>query len=452
MQGGIKSTGQQEKSYSTIPLLSLNSTTYFYLLFSLFFFYILNISFERIQANPRAVIWSDAEGYYTYLPGLFILKDYHKLPAGSMWPYYNEQGEFVNKYSCGVAYFELPFFFIGRFISKLKGTDPNDYFHPVYSKAIAFGGILIAFLGLLLLYKTLIRDHPEKVVYWTLLSVFFGTNLFHYATKEMGMSHVYSFFLFAAFLFHLPKFFKTPNLIHSILLGGIMGWIFLIRPTNLIIFLLLPLYNVYSLTSLKQRIRFFIEHFKTMIYIGLAAFLMLIPQLMYWKEMTGKWIYYSYTEEGFTFWNKPKIMAVLFDVQNGLILYSPMVLLMLIAIIIGWKVKKYHAPAILLIFSIATYLFASWWAWWFGGAFGHRCYVEFYALLAIPLAGLISRVYSSKQKLLKITFQGLLILLMVYSVRLSYLYSSIGGPWDGPDWRWNWEKYHWIMDHFFKIF
>jgi len=422
-----------------------------YLVFILAFLCLVIITFNRIKGNPRAVIWSDCEGYYDYLPGLFIIKDFHKLPSGSMWPYYNDKGEFVNKFSCGVSYFELPFFGIGYLISRLKGADPNDYFSPVYSKSVAFGGILVTFLGLLFLYKTLIRDYRENVVFWTLLSVYFGTNLFHYSTKEMGMSHVYSFFLFAALLFYIPKYLKTPNFLNSVVTGGLMGWIFLIRPTNVVVFLLILLYNVYSIDSLRERIIFFIKNYKSVFYIMVAGFMMLIPQLLYWKEMTGHWIYYSYTEEGFKYWNKPKMMAVLFDVQNGLLLYSPLVILMLIGIFYGLKVKKYHAPTMLLIFVLATYLFASWWAWWFGGAFGHRSYVEYYAILAIPLAGLINKVFSSTKRLVRIPFQCLLILLMIYSVRLSYLYTSIGGPWDGPDWRWNWEKYEWIMSYFFKI-
>jgi hypothetical protein len=288
----------------------------------------------------------------------------------------------------------------------------------------------------------------ENVAGWTVMSVFLGTNLFHYATREMGMSHVYSFFLFSVLIFHLPNYFKNPRLINSIILGAILGWIILIRPTNGIIILFVLLYHVYSMASFKTRILFFVRHYKSVIVITLAAFMMLVPQLMYWKEMTGHWIYYSYTSEGFKYWDRPKILAVLFDVQNGLILYSPLVLLMLAGVILGIKIRKFHSPAILLVFCMATYLFASWWAWWFGGAFGHRSYVEYYALLAVPLAGLICRVFSSPSIYIKISFQILLIALMVYSVRLSYLYTSIGGPWDGADWRWNLEKYEWIMSHF----
>lgn len=290
-----------------------------------------------------------------------------------------------------------------------------------------------------------------KVAFWTVLSVFFGTNLFHYATKEMGMSHVYSFFLFALLIYQISKYFKKPSFLNSLFLGSIMGWIFLIRPTNIIVFLLVLLYEVYSIHDFRERIKFFIQSYKSVLLIVLSGFIILIPQLMYWKEMTGHWIYYSYTDEGFKYWNRPKIFAVLFDVQNGLFLYSPMVILMLIGIFYGLKHKKFHSPAMLLIFILATYIFASWWAWWFGGAFGHRSYVEYYAILAIPLAGLIQKVFSSPRLIVRISFQFLLILLMAYSVRLSYLYTSIGGPWDGADWRWNWEKYEWILSYFFKI-
>ncbi len=293
--------------------------------------------------------------------------------------------------------------------------------------------------------------NKEDVAFWTVLSVFLGTNLFHYATKEMGMSHVYSFFLFTVLLFYLPKYLKSADFFNSVVMGGLMGWIFLIRPTNFILFFLLLLYDVYSFDQFKERIKFFIHHYSSVLIMIAAGFIMLIPQFMYWKEMTGHWIYYSYTEEGFKYWNKPKILAVLFDVQNGLLLYSPLVVLMLVGIFYGLKVKKFHSPAMLLIFILATYIFASWWAWWFGGAFGHRSYVEYYAILAIPFAGLIQKVFSSRKKIVRISFQFLLITLMVYSVRLSYLYTSIGGPWDGADWRWNWDKFEWIMSHFFKI-
>src|SRR6185503_8001840 len=139
-----------------------------YLFFLLIFLYLSNVTFDRVKGSPRAIISSDAEGYYTYLPSLFILKDFHHVSPGNMWPYYNDKGEFVIKFTCGVAYFELPFFGIGYLISRHNGFDLYDFFNPNYCNAIAFGGIFISFLGLLLLFKTLIQEHKVNIAFWTL--------------------------------------------------------------------------------------------------------------------------------------------------------------------------------------------------------------------------------------------------------------------------------------------
>lgn len=411
------------------------------------FVLLLPVMFSRIKPNSRSAIWSDSEGYYQYLPALFILKDVHKLQPGSIWPYYNDKGEYVNKYTCGIAYFEWPFFFMAKFLCYNLGHDPNDYINPVYCTANAICGFCFAFFGLWILNQVLRRQFTEGVSILVILSILFGTNLFYYVTKEMGLSHSYGFFLFALFLYLLPGWLKKPKVFQSFLMGLILGWIVLIRPTNALIGILIILYDVYSVAALKTRMKFLFANVRQLIWMIPAMILIIFPQLLYWKEMTGHWFYYSYTQEGFIYWKHPKIAEVLFDVQNGLFLYSPLVLLMIIGIIVGLKKKAFQAPALLLIFLIATYVFASWWAWWFGGAFGHRCYVEYYALLALPLAGLYQHVSSHWKMPGRLAFFSLVFVLMIFSVRLSYLYTSIGGPWDGPDWRWNWEKYMWVLSH-----
>lgn len=415
----------------------------------LLFILMIPVMLSRINVNPRSVIWSDAEGYYQYLPALFIIKDVHKLPPGSVWPYYNDQGEYVDKYTCGIAIFEFPFFLAGYALSIVNGLDPLDYFNPVYCRSIAICGLLFSFLGLILLRKVLLRMVDPVITFWVVMSVLLGTNLFHYVTREMSVAHVFNFSLFTLLLYLLPGFLKKPGRLNSLLLGAVLGWIILIRPTNIIIGLLLVMYDVYSIRAFKERIQFLIRHAWALVWMIPGAFLFFLPQLLYWKEMTGSWLYYSYTDEGFKYWNHPKLAAVLFDVQNGLFLYSPLVLLMMFGIVLGLIKKNFQAPVMLVIFSVMTYVFASWWAWWFGGAFGHRCYVEYYALLAIPLAGLYQYASTILKPPYRCAFFSLVIYLMIFSVRLSYLYTSIGGPWDGPDWRWNWEKYEWVLSHFF---
>lgn len=414
--------------------------------------FMLVVGLSRTASNRRAVIWSDAEGYYKYLPGLFLLGDFHRLEPGSIWPYYNDKGEFVNKYSCGIAYYQLPFFGMALLEHALRGQPTTDHYDAVFSRWMAVSGIVYAWLGLLILYHALRRTVSIRTAGWTVAAVFFGTNLYHYATKEMGISHVYSFFLFACLLHAIPAVLRRPGWTTSLVLGALAGSIILVRPTNIIVLILLLGMEVYSLGQLRDRAAWLWRNAGWLSLAAVVALLVWIPQFLYWHEMTGRWIYYSYTEEGFKFWKAPKIAAVLFDVQNGLFVYSPMALLMLAGVGLGLRKRAWHSPALLVIFCIATYLFASWWAWWFGGAFGHRCYVEYYALLALPLAGLLQAGFQARSAILRYALPILLVALMIYSVRLSHLYTTVlGGPWDGPDWRWNWDKYAWIMRHFFDV-
>lgn len=420
---------------------------YLFMLFPL----MLWAALYRIKANPRSVIWSDSEGYYWYLPGVFIIGDMHKLPEGTVWPQRNAQGEIIIKYTCGVALFETPFFLVTKWYCQLKNYDWKDYFNIHYCRAMAICGVFFGFVGLFFLQNALRRRHSEKIVFWTLMAVFFGTNLFHYTTREMSISHVYSFCLFAFVVWQTPRFLEKPSWTNAALLGGALGWIVLIRPTNALIALFVYCYDVYSWQALKERTQFFLKNLPKLGVSALAAFLFFIPQMLYWREMTGNWLRYSYTDEHFIYWNKPKILDVLFDVQNGLFLYSPMVLLMVLGIFIGLKERKYQAPSLLVIFCAATYIFASWWAWWFGGAFGHRCYVEYYALLALPLAGVFEKIFALRSKILRWLILAVVVFLMYYGTKLSFLYTWLTGPWDGADWRWNFEKIKWVWSYLFKF-
>jgi hypothetical protein len=413
---------------------------------------LLPVMRNRVAPNLRGVIWSDAEGYFAYLPAVFCLGDVHAVPPGSMNARTNERGETVIKYTCGVAMFQLPLFLVARAWSDAQGLPRTDIYNRHYSRAVALSGYLVGFLGLFFLKKALRRRGvSEGATALTLLVTFGGTNLFYYMTKEMGMSHAYSFCLFAFLAWHLPRFLERPDWRNAALLGGALGWIVLIRPTNVVALLFVLLFEVYTLRDLRVRVQFFLKNKTALGVAALAGGLFLLPQLLYWHEMTGQWVRYSYEGEGFPFWNRPKIAAVLLDPQNGLFLYSPLVLLSVVGAAIGWRERRWHGPAVTLIFWLSTYVFASWWAWWFGGAFGHRSYVELYAVLAFPLAGMLERLLGWSSRVGRYVGLAVVLFLIFYSVQLSFLYHRIGNPWDGPDWRWNWDKMVWIWSHLFDF-
>jgi len=58
------------------------------------------------------------------------------------------------------------------------------------------------------------------------------------------------------------------------------------------------------------------------------------------------------------------------------------------------KVPELFKP--ILFFPVLNiYIVFSWWCWWYGGGFGARALVESYALLSLPVAAAVERLWNS---------------------------------------------------------
>jgi hypothetical protein len=160
--------------------------------------------------------------------------------------------------------------------------------------------------------------------------------------------------------------------------------------------------------------------------------LLYYPQFKYWEMFSGDFFTYSYGNEGFKYWNSPKLINVLFSYQNGLFMYSPVLLFAMVGFYYLWKIAKDLAVISSSLFLLATYIFASWWAWWFGGAFGHRAFIEFLTLLAIPIAAFWQFTLRLSLKWKSIPLL-VLVLLIYSSLKMTRMYNP---PWDGLTWNW----------------
>lgn len=379
-------------------------------------------SFELLEDfGAESIIGTDSDGYYMYLPGTFIYKGFKDIPLRTPEYFHKspKTGQWNSKYTYGVALMELPFFLLAHLLALLlPGVSADGYSFP-YRVAIQFGALLYAFLGVRIINELLKEQYLWKIRWGVLMALFFGTNLMHYTIVEPGMSHVYSFFLCALlfFLYHRKKSMTWIGLCSLLLV--------LIRPTNVFLALLfLALY--------PKRIRDVFTS-KPILLTGLFAGLLFGLQLFYWKFMSGEWTFYSYNKEPtFIHYASPKMLKVLFDVQNGWFVYSPILIFPFIGMI--QRIKSGYRKDLILIFFflVMTYIFGSWWAWWFGGAFGHRCYVDFYPLLAFPFAYFLDKL--SQNKRLFNLVMVFMVLFVFYSIRMTVKYSP---PWDGADWNWS---------------
>lgn len=387
----------------------------------------------KILKHPENQIWSDMEGYYVYLPSVFIYNDFVKeavRDTNYIKPH-PISGKTYTKYTCGVALMEMPFFLATHAYAKWTNDDTSGK-SAIYGRGLAWAGLFYMWMGVFVLYRFSKKYFSKVNVIIALIGIVLGTNLFYYTFFQPAMSHVYSFFLFGLMLLishHLFIERKTSAIKHVylwMLFGLTFGMIVLVRPTNIVVGII-PLYFWMKNTTDKKA--WLSGNFKYLVLCILIATLPMIPQLMYWKYISGHYITWSYGHESFEFWKEPKLFRVLFDAWNGWILYSPIVILPLIFLWIGRHDNKYHERGYIYVFILATYLFASWWAWWFGGAFGHRSYVEYLALLVMPFAGLLQHAQHSK-----FIYSGLLtlvILMIYYNLGLTFAYNA---PWDGESW------------------
>ena len=352
-------------------------------------------------SKPYGVIRSDIISYYAYLPATFIEKDiklqFDFRDENGKWRYYPlkaPNGGFVIKTSMGMAIMYAPFFFIAHYSAEIMGYEANGFTTP-YAFALIYGCIVYLLIGFLCLRLLLLKYFKDIIVALTLLIIGLATNLHWYAYAEGTMSHGYSFALFCIFLFLIEKWQDKQSYGTTIFMGLIIGLISLIRPTNGIIVFLFLLYKITSLKDVKTRLQLFLKNYPKIIVMVLCAFIVWIPQLLYWKSVSGEWFYYSYTNEHFYF-NNPYILSVLFGFRKGWLLYTPVMIFALIGVGMLWKHNKKYFYATVLFLIINVYIVSSWWCWWYGGGFGMRALVESYAILAIPLATFLTWMIRQK--------------------------------------------------------
>ncbi len=398
---------------------------------------LLSIGFYNIENKRLAgVLWSDAEGYYLYLPAVFIYGGFEGIPYRTTVQFSNYPGteKAFTKYTCGIAMLELPFFLGAHWLARQAEDMPADGFSAYYRRGILAAGIFYAFLGIVFLRRVLERHFSRSITLLTIVCLFFGTNAYYYAMKEPGMSHIYSFFLFALFLYWTPGFLRRPTWGRIAAMGLLSGLIVLIRPTNIVLLLYLLLFNVVSWKDFTERLQWIWEKLKRLWLFPICSFLVFIPQFLYWKHISGDWLIYSYGDEGFIYWKNPKLMHVLFDITNGWLLFTPIAVFAIAGLYPALCRMKHQALAVTVICGISLYLFASWWSWYFGGAFGYRPMIEFYTLLALPFAYLAQRIYRRGSMAKKVVFT-LSLFLMVYYTQGLTMYKV------GPHYSWEtWYK------------
>lgn len=404
----------------------------------------------------HGIMGHDANGYYAYLPAVFIyddlnflfydheLKELKKENVNLNFDYReNYNNNKVNKYFIGTSIAQFPFFITAHVLSTPLGFESSGY-SKIYYVFIALAAIFYMLLGLLFFNKVLILydiDVLNRAI--SLLALLFGTHLFYYTIFEPGMSHVYSFAFITMMVYYGKKYFILPNTKTAIIYSLLLGLITLIRPVNLLVILLLP-FIAGSFESLKNGLIYlFKTQGKTILFSSIVFLLVLSIQLIIYKLQTGSFLVYSYTEEGFNFLD-PHMIAILFSYKKGLFLYTPLCLLAFIGMIKLYHRSRFETSVFIAFFLILTYILSSWWIWWYGGSFSSRVYVDFLSLFGILLA--LSLVYFKGKKTYRL-YLLLIVFFILFNQKQTYLYRVAYIHWEDM----NKEKYWQSTYHPFQL-
>lgn len=398
----------------------------------------INIHSNTEPFNYRSEIYADKAGYYVYLPALFLYDfDVNKFPKeienkvgkgftlSKINPKTGKPIVFT-KYPYGVALMDLPFFFAAHVYCKWLEI-PADGFSRPYFRMRTFTNWFYTFFGLALLMHWLRKSFgfSETTIMWSIALVLLGTNLLYYSVKDVGLSHNYSLFVIALFMVYLSQFASGFSWKNYVILGLIAGLAIALRPINVIFMGLLLLWEIKHVSELKYR---FLHHKAQWLVFFLSLGAVILPQIGYYYYAFGSFLPYSYEGESFVYLFNPKIKEVLFGLGNGWLSNNPIHLLTLWGIGLMWVKKRTNWPIILGLFLGITGLYASWWSWGLGCGYGHRGYVEFYAIFMIPFAYGIQKIAQFRNQYGRYAIVILLVLMVLYNLKLTFAYD---GCWYG---------------------
>jgi len=117
----------------------------------------------------------------------------------------------------------------------------------------------------------------------------------------------------------------------------------------------------------------------------------LLPQLLFWKAVTGQWVFYSYGQEKI-YWLHPHVLEGLFSYRNGWLLYTPLMALAIAGMFMSFRIDKALSIAVSVVFALHVYIVFSWWCWYYGSSLSIRPMIDLYPLLAFPLAAAFRRL------------------------------------------------------------
>jgi hypothetical protein len=360
------------------------------------------------SGSEAAISW-DVAGYYYYLPAIFIYKDLKKVAfhtdLDKKYGYQGSDfyaalpstnGNLVMKYTSGMAIMYTPAFLVAHALATPMGYTADGFSKP-YQVAIGVWSLLLTLIGLWFLRKLLLKaGFEDKAVGYTLLAIALITNFTEYSAINNAMAHGYIFTLYAIMLWITMRFYETPSVFRAFGIGLTIGLAIISRPTELGIVLIPFFWQISGKTDLYNRFLFFKKQYAKILLTAFTIICIGSIQLIYWKYVSGHFLYNSYGPEGKMEWFKTHIIDGLVSAQKGWLVYTPIMLFSVIGFIFLYKKHRPFFGSIFLFTLLFIYISFAHKFWVYGGGLGQRQMIQVYPLLAFPMAAFFEKIMQSK--------------------------------------------------------
>jgi hypothetical protein len=325
---------------------------------------------------PMKVTTWDAFCYYEYLPAVFLYDSLAQQPwveavdaryavlGGELYQLIDlGDGRRVNKCLYGVALLELPFFILGHAIARATGA-PTDGFSAPYQWFIALAPLVYCILALLVLRRVLLRWYSDTAVAIALVLLVLASNAIQYISVDGAQTHGFLFALYCLQLWSTARWHEMPKRRYALLCGALIGLATVTRPTELIMLFIPLLWQ--GRGSVGDKLRGYPRHVALAM---MAAAVFIFPQLLYWKVVTGSWVYELGSKWDFL---SPHF-RVLLGWEKGWFIYTPVT----IAFIAGlfFVREKPWARSVLVFTLLNLWIITAWHDWRYGGSYSARALV-----------------------------------------------------------------------------
>lgn len=351
----------------------------------------------RFFNPPHNILAFDTFGYYIHLPARYIYHDpglknfqwvekinqtYKNTPTFYQFAE-GKDGQKVIRFYRGMSFVLTPAFWVGDMWARLSGA-PRDGFSKPYTTAVWIWGLIMNFFGLWLSRKILLRYFDEITAAIALILMFLVSNLYFFMGYGNEIPHVHLFTLLCLLIWLTIRWYDKPDLITALLGGLTAGLIAVSRPSEILVLLIPLLWGVHNKETAQAKLMLLLKNWPSVIVMGLGIALPLIPQLLYWKAVSGQWIFQVYNDPGSQLdLQNPRFLYTLFSFRKGWLIYSPVMVFGLWGLWKSIKDKKVWGWAAVSYFILNLYLIASFTSLI---SYGWRAFIQTYAALLLPMA------------------------------------------------------------------